>query len=184
MLKGELRHAEPSLLILSRYNQLLPDQSILKSLAHIWPGEIKTPLTIHTSKGLEADYVIVNGLTADKYGFPSEIEDDPLLDLVLKTRPLSQCRRAAIVLRCLDPRSASGPLDRRPNTPIIVRARTAEWQLLRNQHRRRTDGRKVCPECRSGLIEEKGAGLRRCCALGGKIRSMIYRIDDVAFTQR
>jgi DNA helicase IV len=27
--------------------------------------------------------VIVTGLTADRYGFPSEIEDDPLLDLVL-----------------------------------------------------------------------------------------------------
>jgi DNA helicase-4 len=27
--------------------------------------------------------VIVTGLTADKYGFPSEIEDDPLLELVL-----------------------------------------------------------------------------------------------------
>ena len=83
MLKGELRQAEPSLLILSRYNQLLPDQSVLKALADIWPGQIKTPLTIHRSKGLEGDYVIITGLTADKYGFPSEIEGDPLLDLVL-----------------------------------------------------------------------------------------------------
>ena len=49
MLKGELRQAEPSLLILSRYNQLLPDQSVLKTLADIWPGQIKTPLTIHLS---------------------------------------------------------------------------------------------------------------------------------------
>ena len=46
-------------------------------------GQIKTPLTIHRSKGLEGDYVIITGLTADKYGFPSEIEGDPLLDLVL-----------------------------------------------------------------------------------------------------
>ncbi len=39
--------------------------------------------TAHGSKGLEADYVVVVGLSAGKYGFPSEIEDDPLLNLVL-----------------------------------------------------------------------------------------------------
>ena len=74
---------EASLLVLSRYNHLLPADSVLRSLKEIWPGQIRTPLTVHRSKGLEADYVIVNGLTAEKYGFPSEFEDDPLLDLVL-----------------------------------------------------------------------------------------------------
>ena len=82
-LKENLQHKDPSLLILSRYTHLLPDHAGLKTLAAIWPGQIKSPLTIHRSKGLEADYVIVTGLTADKFGFPSEIEDDPLLDLVL-----------------------------------------------------------------------------------------------------
>jgi len=40
-------------------------------------------MTAHSSKGKEADYVIVIGLTARGYAFPSQIEDDPLLDLVL-----------------------------------------------------------------------------------------------------
>jgi DNA helicase-4 len=79
MLKDNLQQNDPSLLILSRYNHLLPDRSTLKALQKAWPGQIKTPLTVHRSKGLEADYVIVNGLTANKYGFPSEIEDDPRL---------------------------------------------------------------------------------------------------------
>ncbi len=39
--------------------------------------------TVHSSKGLEADYVIVLGMSAGMYGFPSEIEDDPLMELVL-----------------------------------------------------------------------------------------------------
>jgi DNA helicase-4 len=39
--------------------------------------------TVHSAKGLEADYVIVLGLAAGMYGFPSEIEDDPLMELVL-----------------------------------------------------------------------------------------------------
>jgi len=39
--------------------------------------------TVHSSKGLEADYVVVLGMSAGMYGFPSEIEDDPLMELVL-----------------------------------------------------------------------------------------------------
>ena len=41
-------------------------------------------MTCHASKGLEADYAIVCDLSKGRMGFPSEIEDDPLLDLVLK----------------------------------------------------------------------------------------------------
>jgi len=39
--------------------------------------------TVHAAKGLEADYVIVLGLEAGLHGFPSELRDDPLLELVL-----------------------------------------------------------------------------------------------------
>ena len=39
--------------------------------------------TVHRAKGREADYVIVLDLTDGRWGFPSSIEDDPLLDLVL-----------------------------------------------------------------------------------------------------
>jgi DNA helicase-4 len=74
---------DASLLILARYNHLLPGASTLESLQMCWPGQVRTPLTVHRSKGLEADYVIVDGLTADEFGFPSEIEDDPLMGLVL-----------------------------------------------------------------------------------------------------
>jgi len=40
-------------------------------------------LTIHASKGAEADYVIIIDVLSGKYGFPSEITDDPLLEIVL-----------------------------------------------------------------------------------------------------
>ena len=40
-------------------------------------------LTAHKSKGLEADYVIIVGLETGTHGFPCQIEDDPLLNLVL-----------------------------------------------------------------------------------------------------
>lgn len=39
--------------------------------------------TVHGSKGLEADYVIIPGMTTGTYGFPSNITDDPVLDLAM-----------------------------------------------------------------------------------------------------
>ena len=38
--------------------------------------------TINTDDGTEPDYVIVPDLNDERRGFPSQIEDDPLLDLV------------------------------------------------------------------------------------------------------
>ena len=39
--------------------------------------------TIHKSKGLEADYVILLQCNKDTYGFPSQVSDDPVLNYVL-----------------------------------------------------------------------------------------------------
>ena len=40
-------------------------------------------MTIHRAKGLEADNVVVVGMAADSSGFPSQIQDDRVLQLVL-----------------------------------------------------------------------------------------------------
>lgn len=40
-------------------------------------------LTIHKSKGLEADYVIILQCNKGTFGFPSEVSDDPILNYVL-----------------------------------------------------------------------------------------------------
>lgn len=40
-------------------------------------------LTIHASKGAEADYVIIMDVISGKYGIPSGVTDDPLLEIVL-----------------------------------------------------------------------------------------------------
>ncbi|MEZ5001434.1 MAG: UvrD-helicase domain-containing protein [Chitinophagales bacterium] len=40
-------------------------------------------LTAHSAKGLESDYVIILNGNSGKYGFPSEISDDPLLNFLL-----------------------------------------------------------------------------------------------------
>jgi DNA helicase-4 len=52
--------------------------------------------TAHRSKGTEADFVIITGLEAGIYGFPSNVSDDPLMRLVLsdsETFPNAEERR-------------------------------------------------------------------------------------------
>jgi DNA helicase-4 len=39
--------------------------------------------TAHSSKGLEADYVLVPRMVSGMYGFPSEVVDDPVLGIVM-----------------------------------------------------------------------------------------------------
>ena len=53
-------------------------------------------LTVHKSKGLEADYVILLQCNKDIFGFPSQMSDDPVLNYVLTENdnfPFSEERR-------------------------------------------------------------------------------------------
>lgn len=67
--------------IIGRYNNLEPKN--LNEIAKAHPKLTIKYTTAHSSKGLEADYVILLGLTTGEYGFPCQIMDDPLLNLVL-----------------------------------------------------------------------------------------------------
>jgi len=66
------------LFIIARYNRSLPKLSEVDGL---WAGPVSIS-TIHRAKGLEADHVIVLDVNSSGVGFPSLIQDDPLLDLV------------------------------------------------------------------------------------------------------
>ena len=67
--------------LLGRYNFLRPENmaDLIDKCTHV----SLSFKTIHASKGLEADYVIILNLEAGKFGFPSTIDDDPLLELVI-----------------------------------------------------------------------------------------------------
>jgi DNA helicase-4 len=71
---------KPTVLLLGRYRHLRPDN--LPKILREFPNLAISFKTIHASKGLEADHVIVLGLFRGRTGFPSEIVDDPLLGLV------------------------------------------------------------------------------------------------------
>lgn len=75
---SEGKHA--SVLLLGRYRYLAP--SNLPQLRREFPNLDISFRTIHSSKGLEADHVVLLNLYRGRTGFPSEIVDDPLLSLV------------------------------------------------------------------------------------------------------
>jgi DNA helicase-4 len=83
-----------SVQLLGRYNFNKPRD--LPGLNRDFPGLNIEFRTVHGSKGLEADFVIVLDLLGGRYGFPSEIADDPVLSLVLaeaETYPNAEERR-------------------------------------------------------------------------------------------
>lgn len=69
-----------SVLLLGRYRFVQPAN--LSELKRKFPNLSISYKTIHASKGLEADHVILLGANSGRTGFPSEIADDPLLSLV------------------------------------------------------------------------------------------------------
>lgn len=68
------------IMILARYNFLLNDD---KTLINSYPNYDISFSTVHGSKGNEADYIIILNINNGKFGFPSKIEDDPILDIVI-----------------------------------------------------------------------------------------------------
>ena len=85
-------------LLLGRYKHLQPLN--MSALRRQYPALHLSWKTVHSSKGLQADYAVVLGLRAGKFGFPAEITDDPLLDLVLaapEAHPNAEERRLLYV---------------------------------------------------------------------------------------
>ncbi|MBY5705793.1 UvrD-helicase domain-containing protein [Rhizobium leguminosarum] len=70
---------QTSVLLLGRYRFLEPD---LRDLQMRFPLLRLSFKTIHASKGLEADHVVLLKADGGRTGFPSETVDDPLLSLV------------------------------------------------------------------------------------------------------
>lgn len=69
-----------TMLILGRYKKLKPlaMPEWQRRFGHVISIEYRT---VHASKGLEADYVVTLGMDKVRMGFPSGIQDDPLLQI-------------------------------------------------------------------------------------------------------
>jgi DNA helicase-4 len=116
-------------------------------------------ITVHSSKGLEADHVILPRVTSDTLGFPSRVADDPVLQLAMpgcEALEFSEERRLFYVA-----------LTRARTSVTLItvshKESTFVTELVRDYHVevRNADGtattEELCPVCGDGfLVRRKG----------------------------
>lgn len=120
--------------------------------------------TVHSAKGQEVDYVIVLDLGDARTGFPSRIEDDPLLDLVLPpvmetSYPLAEERRLFYVAMT---RARTGVY--LATDPVYPSEFVTELlEHFRDLRRLGEDPPPLCPLCSGGrLVPSQNGHLLKC----------------------
>ena len=149
-------------LLLGRYRHLRPLN--LGGLAKQYPGLRFTYMTVHRAKGLEADYAVVLGLCAGKHGFPVEIVDDPLLDLVMagpEAHPNAEERRLLYVALTRARRQVFLLAEGGPPSAFVTELIDGGYDIT--VFGRLPEGDVPCPQCKEGCLE------RRENARGGSI---------------
>ncbi|MCL1145948.1 UvrD-helicase domain-containing protein [Shewanella marinintestina] len=71
---------QASVMLISRFKTSLKDLDVWRQR---YPQLAISAMSAHASKGKQADYVIVLDVNDDKYGFPSKIANDPILEVLL-----------------------------------------------------------------------------------------------------
>ena len=141
-------------LLLGRYRHLRPPN--IAGLAGRYPGLRFSYMTVHRSKGLEADYVVVLGLCSGKYGFPAEIADDPLLDLVLAVpegHPNAEERRLLYVAITRTRRQVYLLADGGPPSSFAKELINEGYDVT--VFGRPPEGDVACPTCVEGRLERR-----------------------------
>lgn len=101
-------------------------------------------LSVHSAKGLEADHVILINCNQGAYGFPSLIEDDPILDFVLSRSeqyPFAEERRLFYVAMTRAKKRMYILYDQQRPSPFI-----GEFLM------KLEIGSHLCPKCLEGKI--------------------------------
>lgn len=118
------------------------------------PEELRVRFrTVHAAKGLEADFTLLPNLSSGRYGFPSEIVDDPVLSLPMTESdpyPFAEERRLFYVALTRA---------RRHVTMIAIQGRESAFiaELLKDERLTLSqlstvDLSEPCPTCERGLL--------------------------------
>ncbi len=146
-----------SVFLLSRYKHV--DPIPLRALRQSFPRLNIQAMTVHASKGLEADYVVVRGLGSGKYGFPSQIADDPILTLVLaesEAFPFAEERRLFYVALTRAKKQVYLLTDAAQPSEFVREILEDEGfeKIVRDSGTGTTPSR-LCPQCRRGEVTRR-----------------------------
>lgn len=116
--------------------------------------------TVHASKGLEEEYVILINGDDDKSGFPNKMEDDPMISLVL-SRPnvyeFSEERRLFYVA-LTRARKRTFILAKRSATSSFVGEIKEKCKIIDDLEPSEKDTLIACPSCKSGHLVMRSDG--------------------------
>ena len=143
-----------SVLLLGRYRNDVPAN--LEDLQRAHPSLAIAFSTIHRAKGAEADVMILLNMKGGTRGFPSGVQDDPLLQLILGETDaypdaeerrllyvaLTRSRRRAVIVACDGPDSAS--------TRELSGGENGRWVEVMDL--RKESEFAACPRCRDGRV--------------------------------
>ncbi len=143
-----------TVILLGRYWRSQPKN--IDELKREYPDLELTYMTVHSSKGLEADYVVVLDLCSGNYGFPSEFTDDPVLDLVLaapERHPNAEERRLFYVSITRARRGVYLLADSGPPSSFVI-------ELIQDGYDVTVFGRPLdkdvaCPKCVDGYLGQR-----------------------------
>jgi DNA helicase-4 len=104
-------------------------------------------LTVHTAKGLESDYVILLNGNSGKYGFPSQVSDDPVMNLLLSESdqyPYGEERRLFYVA-----------LTRSRKHIYILSNEESVSAFVQEIDENYVSRPNICPKCYSGVLKQR-----------------------------
>jgi DNA helicase-4 len=158
---------------LSRYG---PEKTFALTVPQLkkWASEFSEHLdlemlTMHKSKGLESEYVVLLGIHSKmSHGFPGRQDDEPLLSLILPDEgamPFADDRRLFYVAITRAKTEVSIPFIKEKASPFLYElvAQERQGSLLWNGQRHLP---KRCPECKKGILlkiaKKDGSYFWRC----------------------
>lgn len=104
-------------------------------------------LTVHAAKGLESDYIILLNGNSGKYGFPSWVPDDPVMNMLLSNRdqyPFGEERRLFYVA-----------LTRCKKHVYILSDEESVSSFVQEIDENYTSRQNICPKCNSGVLKQR-----------------------------
>lgn len=146
-------HESHEVIILGRYNFDLDNQTLYQVRSAFSEFDINFS-TIHKAKGLEADHIILINNRNDVLGFPSKIQDDEILSMVLSHEedyPFAEERRLYYV--ALTRARHTLHLLVQSNESIFIKEIKKQPKLITLHNFDIEEGKYSCPRCDGFLVK-------------------------------